>query len=216
MTGNLPRDIDSTRATFNQIAEDFDRTRSYAWSAVSMFIEEEPTVEVAIDIGCGNGRHSELFIEQDTSVIGLDLSRKLLEHAVARVASSRFLPVEGTATNLPVSDSMIDRGIYIATIHHLPTRSDRIVSLDELARVLKPNGVALISGWSVHDDRFDEQAAFDTVIDWTLPSGETIPRFYHLYDEQDFAGELEESNLSIERQWRESGNCYASVTVAPE
>jgi len=80
----------------------------------------------------------------------------------------------------------VDLAVYVATLHHLPTRESRIASLDELARVLSPRAAALVSAWSTEHDRFDADEGFDTTVDWTLPGGETVPRFYHVYDPAEF------------------------------
>ncbi|MFC6728796.1 SAM-dependent methyltransferase, partial [Natronoarchaeum mannanilyticum] len=84
-------------------------------------------------------------------------------------------------------------------------------SLDELARALAPEGRALVSAWSTAHDRFDRSEGFDTTVDWTLPGGETVPRFYHVYDPDEFRADLSASDLAVEDAFLSSGNCYAVV-----
>jgi len=88
----------------------------------------------------------------------------------------------------------------VATLHHLPTRADRRRSLDELARVLAPDGRALVSAWSTEHDRFDDDGddGFDTTVDWTLPGGEVVPRFYHVYAPDEFQADVAATGLTID------------------
>ncbi len=86
--------------------------------------------------------------------------------------------------------------------------------MDELARILTSDGVAIISAWSVSHNRFDAEVGFDTTIDWTLPDGEVVPRFYHIYDLEEFRADLNASQLAINSTYEASGNCYAQVGSA--
>lgn len=204
-------DRQGVRATYEHIAEHFATTREYPWPEVEAFCEGR-TVDTALDLGCGNGRHVELLTEHAEHVLGLDISRELLSIAAERVPTATL--IEGDASRLPLADDSVDLAVYVATLHHLPSRALRRASLDELARVL--DGPALVSAWSTAHDRFEEsteaEAGFDTEIDWTLPGGETVPRFYHIYAPEEFDADLEASALAIEKSWLSSGNCYAVVT----
>ena len=95
------------------------------------------------------------------------------------------------------------------------TAATRRASLDELARVLRPDARALVSAWSTAHDRFDAspdaESGFDTTIDWTLPGGRTVPRFYHIYSPPEFEREVAASALSLDSLEISSGNCYAVV-----
>jgi hypothetical protein len=80
--------------------------------------------------------------------------------------------------------------------------------------VLTAGGGALVGVWSTTHDRFDAESGFDTTVDWTLPDGETVPRYYHVYDPDEFARDLAESALVVEQTFVASGNCYGVVTAA--
>ena len=199
--------------TYDRIAGHFSKTREYAWPEVESFVAEKPSVDLALDIGCGNGRHAEVLTERATRVLGVDASRELLREARTRAAERGFDVglVAGDASRLPIRDGAIDLAVYVATIHHLPTREARIQSLNELARVLAPDGRALVSTWSTAHDRFDETEGFDTMIDWTLPGGKTVPRFYHIYAPEEFHADLNASSLETMSFDISSGNCYVEV-----
>jgi hypothetical protein len=73
-----------------------------------------------------------------------------------------------------------------------------------------------VSAWATVHDRFSEQSGdadegFDTYVDWTLPGGETVPRFYHIYAPAEFRTDLAASRLTPLDTFVSSGNCYAVV-----
>jgi ubiquinone/menaquinone biosynthesis C-methylase UbiE len=197
------------RATYDRIAAYFAETRHHPWPEVRSFLEGRDG-QLGLDVGCGNGRHVALLADHADRVVGLDASRELLNEARARGEGASW--VAGDAARLPVRDGRIDLAIYVATIHHLPERAGRVASLDELGRVLAPVGRGLVSAWSVDHDRFDAEAGFDTTVDWTLPDGETVPRFYHIYDHDEFAADLASAGLTVVESFVSSGNCYAVVS----
>lgn len=214
--GERTSDLDP-QETYDRIAGHFATTREHPWPEVESFIEDCPTDEggVGLDIGCGNARHAELLAARVERVIGVDLSRGLLAEATerARIREFGIDLLQGDAAALPLRAGCVDLGVYIATIHHLPDRERRIESLDELARVLAPGGRALVSAWSTTHDRFERESGFDTTVEWTLPGGETVPRFYHIYDPAEFEADVNASELEAVSLEVSSGNCFATVGI---
>ncbi|OYR40413.1 MULTISPECIES: class I SAM-dependent methyltransferase [unclassified Halorubrum] len=203
------------QSTYDRIAAHFAKTREYAWPEVESFLDGRSATR-ALDVGCGNGRHAELLAARAESVVGIDLSRALLREAATRARERDFADaldlVHGDAAALPIADDAVGLATYVATLHHLSPRAARVRSLDELARVLAPGGVALVSAWSTAHDRFDRTEGFDTTVDWTLPGGETVPRYYHVYAPDEFDADIDNSRLSVVESTVSSGNCYAVVT----
>ncbi len=213
MVEDLPSDPAAVRATYEAIATDFARTRQQPWPAVTSFLEGREAV-VGLDLGCGNGRHLPILAENARWSVGLDLSRSLLRIASRDIRPTDTLLVEGSADHLPLRANTIGLAIFVATLHHLPSKDRRVDSLNELARVLAPDAPALIGVWSVTHDRFEYETATETTVEWTLPNGRTVPRYYQLYDRPTFEAELAASDLSIRRSWLEAGNHYAVVEPA--
>ncbi|AHF99117.1 S-adenosylmethionine-dependent methyltransferase [Halostagnicola larsenii XH-48] len=201
------------RRTYDRIADHFASTREYAWPEVEAFVADAPASSVGLDLGCGNCRHAELLADRTDHVLGLDASRGLLETARSRALERGFEVdlLQGDAARIPLEDGTIDLAVYVATIQHLPTEASRRTSLNELARVLTPTGRALVSTWSTAHDTFDETESFDTTVEWTLPDGETVDRFYHIYSPEAFEAAIEDSDLELLAFELSSGNCYATV-----
>jgi ubiquinone/menaquinone biosynthesis C-methylase UbiE len=209
------------QAVYDRIATHFARTREYAWPEVESFVEDERerrgSLGWALDLGCGNGRHADLLADRGATVVGLDVSRGLLATARERASERGFSAafVHGDAARLPFADGTFSQVLYVATLHHLRPRATRRRSLREVGRVLAADGRALVSAWSTAHDRFDAEAGFDTTVDWTLPGGERVGRYYHIYDPAEFRADIAAAagvrcvDLTVS-----SGNCYA--VLAPD
>ena len=207
---NAERSPERVREVYDRIAAHFAKTRHHAWPEVESFVDDCPPGAAGLDVGCGNGRHATLLADLTDRVLGVDISRGLLDESRERTTGVDL--VQGDAAALPVADDRVDVALSVATVHHLPDRATRRESLAELARVLVPGGRALVSAWSTAADRFDaDNGGFDTTVDWTLPDGTTVPRFYHIYAPPEFEADLAASPLTVERSWVSSGNCYVTV-----
>ncbi|WP_253737019.1 class I SAM-dependent methyltransferase [Halohasta salina] len=206
------------QAVYDRIADHFAKTREYAWPEVASFISDEAdrcgSLDRALDFGCGNGRHAQALAEAGADVVGLDVSRGLLAEARQRAAERGFEVdlVHGDAARLPFGDDRFSQVVYVATLHHLPTRDARQQSLSAVGRVLAPGGRGLVSAWSTAHDRFDATEGFDTTVDWTLPGGKQVGRYYHIYDPEEFRADLAASDVEVVDCRLSSGNCYAVVS----
>jgi ubiquinone/menaquinone biosynthesis C-methylase UbiE len=209
----------AVRATYDEIAAHFSKTRVNPWPEVTAFLEGR-TGRLGLDLGTGNGRHAGPLAERVDRVVGVDASQELLHIARGRATergyADDFDPVAGDAARLPLGSRTVDLALYVATLHHLPSRALRRASLSELGRVLAPGGEAFVSAWSTAHDRFEadpgDPEGFDTTVDWTLPGGETVPRYYHIYAPAEFEADLDAAGISVERSFVSSGNCYAVVS----
>ena len=210
----------SVQAVYDHIADHFAATREYAWPEVESFVTtaaDHQGLGRALDLGCGNGRHTELLADYGAAAVGIDVSRGLLSTAKRRQRDRGFAAAfcQGDAATLPFAEATFTQILYVATLHHLRPESTRRESLAELGRLLQPGGVALVSAWSTAHDRFDAETAFDTTIEWTLPDGETVDRYYHIYDPDSFQAALDAAaTIKPLVVTVSSGNCYAIVTTS--
>jgi SAM-dependent methyltransferase len=95
----------------------------------------------AVDIGCGAGLTLERLASRRevARVVGIDPSPEAL--AFARRRGHRA--IEASAMGLPFEEGSFDVATCLDVIQHLP-RGDVRQCLDELARVLRPGGVAVV------------------------------------------------------------------------
>jgi SAM-dependent methyltransferase len=96
-----------------------------------------------LDVACGEGYGSALLARHAAHVTGADLSPEAIAHAreaYARVPNLEFACAP--CTRLPIADAAIDLAVTFETIEHI---AEQAAFLDELARVLKPDGVLILS-----------------------------------------------------------------------
>ena len=199
--------------TWDTIAKSFDSTRRKPWVQCLDFIDELSSQAIVADLGCGNGRHLLPCAEHCKTAIGVDISQKLLQISKQKTKERNLqnvLFIHGDVRNIPLKDSSIDALLYIASLHSIKGRNERIRSLQEVSRILKQNGTALISVWSRWQDKYrnyflkqfftrNRSMEFgDIDIHWRQ-HGLNIPRFYHLYSKREFLEDIIQSGLKIKK-----------------
>lgn len=99
-----------------------------------------------LDVATGTGRLPLAMLRYASfggRVIGVDLSRRMLEHAAPKfVADSQVMLVLAPAERLPFHDETFD---VVTCLEALEFTSDMRVTLIEIVRVLKPGGLLLIT-----------------------------------------------------------------------
>jgi ubiquinone/menaquinone biosynthesis C-methylase UbiE len=117
--------------------------------------------ERLLELGVGTGYYScELaeWIAPEGALELFDLQQEFLDHTM-RAAKERGLtnlvPTRGDATKLPYDDASIDAVILTAVLGEIP---DRAAALNEIRRVLKPNG-RLVVGELFGDPHFTSRGS---------------------------------------------------------
>ncbi|MGI9005939.1 MAG: class I SAM-dependent methyltransferase [Streptosporangiaceae bacterium] len=105
-----------------------------------------------LDLGCGGGRHAFEAGRRGARVVALDTDGAELERVTATfaaMAQAGELPdgaagraVTGDATAIPFPDGAFDRVIAAEVLEHLPADQ---VAMYEIARVLRPGGMAAVT-----------------------------------------------------------------------
>jgi ubiquinone/menaquinone biosynthesis C-methylase UbiE len=97
---------------------------------------------VALDAGCGTGRHSAHLAARGHTVIGVDSSPEMLEQARAKVPGGEFHVAD--LHDLPFPDGHVDLVVCALALMHV---RDLEPVLAELVRVLRSGGSLVISDW---------------------------------------------------------------------
>jgi SAM-dependent methyltransferase len=105
-----------------------------------------------LDMGCGGGRHAFEAARRGAHVVALDTDRSELDQATAVFAAmaeageipdgASAMAVSGDATCLPFADESFDKVIAAEVLEHLP--GDQ-AAMNEIARVLRPGGIAAVT-----------------------------------------------------------------------
>lgn len=99
--------------------------------------------QVVLDIGCGRAIDAIALAKRGGKCLGLEPSRKMIDHAKKRVADSgmEVSLVQGIGECLPFKAGSLDKVICKGSLDHFPHPAKAI---EEMARVLKPQGEAII------------------------------------------------------------------------
>jgi len=103
-----------------------------------------------LDLGCGTGTLAIRALRQEPGlrIVGLDGDPQVLERA-RRKAERAGAGIElrrGLAQSLPFADASFDRVLSSLFLHHLSPR-DKLATLREARRVLRPGGELHIADW---------------------------------------------------------------------
>jgi ArsR family transcriptional regulator len=142
-----------TRQFFNAIAEDWDELNReilggfHLPEAVGEAVP--PGCGIAVDLGCGTGEVLALLRGLCREVIGVDGSPRMLELARRRFGENGgnvSLRI-GQLDHLPLRDAEADFACINLVLHHL-SRPEEV--FPEIARVLKPGGLVLVTDFDLH------------------------------------------------------------------
>jgi ubiquinone/menaquinone biosynthesis C-methylase UbiE len=129
-----------------------------------------------LDAGCAGGRDCQSFAQRGFSVIGIDLSAKLLKIAKDSAPTCRFLQAD--IRNIPLPDSSVDGVWSCASILHLE-RAQVPRALAEFNRVLKTGAACCIIV------KKGQGRAEETIADST---SQGMPRFFTYFQEDELRG----------------------------
>ncbi|XP_044775397.1 alkylated DNA repair protein alkB homolog 8 [Neomonachus schauinslandi] len=131
---------------YEEIAEHFSSTRHTPWPRVVDFLKALPSGSLVADVGCGNGKY--LGINKELYMVGCDRSQAL----VGICRERRLEALVGDALAVPLRGGSWDACISVAVTHHLATAERRVAALQELVRLLRPGGMALIYVWAMEQE----------------------------------------------------------------
>jgi ubiquinone/menaquinone biosynthesis C-methylase UbiE len=185
---------------YEQIAEQFDQTRGYVWPSVKKFINSlSPEIHRNIlEIGCGNGRN--MRYRPELQIIGCDIIPKFIDICKGRDLEVSFSDQRA----LTYESETFDVVLSIAVLHHLYLKDDRTTSINEIIRVLKPNGLCYIQVWKNITPNDLEDTHF---VNWSdVQNKKTYKRFYHLFQEYEFRKLFDRNDIKIIKFFEERDN----------
>jgi trans-aconitate methyltransferase len=95
-----------------------------------------------VDMGCGTGRHTAFLAEAGFSVVGVDVSRDMLEVARARAPEVQFELGDVFSWRPPSPvDGVLCRGVFNDITH----AEDRQRGIESLFAMLRPGGLLVLS-----------------------------------------------------------------------
>ncbi|QGQ97373.1 methyltransferase domain-containing protein [Paenibacillus psychroresistens] len=136
-------DYDGRAVTHDQVVANLDEDRdpeykdyAEALSSVAETISPQ-TGEVGLDLGTGTGNLAGQFLASGITMCGVDQSKEMLRQC--RLKFPHMETKLGNFLAIPYLDDQFDFVVSSFAFHHL-TNEQKQLSLQEMERVLKPNG----------------------------------------------------------------------------
>jgi len=159
---NLPDSLRRTITSYDSIAQTY--AEKWFEASVMEFRIREFVTTLAdngsiLDAGCGPGRDTQLMMRLGMEVVGVDLSRQMVNEATRRVPNGTFRWMDMRLLRFPPSTF---QGVWCcAALHHL-SRLDAVNCLHEFHRVLIKGGNLAVSVQEGHGEDFDSLGRYRT------------------------------------------------------
>lgn len=217
---------------YGEISRGFDETRkAMHWTVLSNFAEQIKDGSKILDIGCGTARLLHYVKDKDIEYVGIDNVEELLsvcvEYLDARIQSgvdpASKLKTEfklGDILDIPEADSQFDAVFAIAVLHHIPSHDLHTKAFQELARVLKKDGMLYMTNWNVWRSSYRKyifqtwlrkarikkprtewernMSWSDFLKKWRKNQRLTYWRFYHAFTKRELCRHAREAGFEIE------------------
>ncbi len=198
--------LNKTREDYNLISEDFSRTRNFIPKEFEFLFDYAKKEEKVLDLGCGSGRFYRILEEKNTEYTGVDNSEKLITIAKNKYPEADFRVA--TAARMPFEDNHFDKIFSIAVLHHIPSKELRLKFLNEAKRVLKKDGLLILTVWKFWRKeeclRFIKYSILKMIGKSKLdfndvfePWGKKTERYYHWFSKKELEKLARESGFKI-------------------
>jgi len=155
-----------------------------------------------LDVGCGSGQN---FLDVDgLEWHGVDFSKEMVELAREN-AKKKGIGVDlkvSDAVRLPYDDGFFDSVLFFAVIHCIDSADKRKKALEEIFRVLKPGGEALVATWGPKSPRLKNKGK-EGYIPWTVGDGEKQMRYTYIFDLDELVKLCKEVGFDVVKSWED-------------
>lgn len=176
----------ATIQTYNRTAKQYSKNVAnlHPAEACNTFLKYLPAKGKVLDLGCGSGRDTAIFVNQDYKVTAIDLSSKLLDIAKANEPKAKYLEMD--MRKLEFNNEFFDGIWAIASLLHLP-KKDIPLCLNECNRVLKKQGTIFVAIKQGEGEEYKSDLRYDQ---------EAI-KFYSYFNQQEMTEYLNNSGFEI-------------------
>ncbi|MCW3986036.1 MAG: class I SAM-dependent methyltransferase [Candidatus Bathyarchaeota archaeon] len=117
--------------------------RSKVLKSIAFIAENSDVRDLCVDVGCGTGFVTSFELPLYTTLVAMDISRRMLEVAWKRHGHFKSLNlVRCDAEHLPLKSEIADLVSVSSVLHHLPKPFN---SMTEISRVLKEGGFLYVT-----------------------------------------------------------------------
>ena len=111
---------------------------------ITRYLAAQPIVKgkVVLDIASGSGYGTKMLAQTASFVYGVDNNEMAINYSGKKYGAKNIKYLVGDGESIPLDDNSVDIVATFETIEHI---KDYKKFLDEIERVLKPNGLAIVS-----------------------------------------------------------------------
>lgn len=217
--------LDIVQKNYERIASGFSETRQKRlWPELLGLFKKVKNEDSLLDVGCGNGRLLEAFLDKNIEYLGVDPSQELIAEAQKRHPDCKF--VLGDILNLgKIKEHSFDYVASIAVLHHLPSKELRINALKQLRNKIKPEGEIILTVWNFWSQKKYRKLIFkffllkllkknkmdfgDILFDWKKDKDKFLSkRYYHAFTSGELRSIINKAGLYIKKLYKDKYNYY--------
>jgi ubiquinone/menaquinone biosynthesis C-methylase UbiE len=173
---------------WDKIYKQFGEIQSEILPSVRIAVEifKKYNCKNIMDLGCGTGRHTIYLAQNNFNVLATDISETGLENTKIKandIGLNNIKYLQHDMRKIPLEDNYFDGVLCIWTTGH-GKLIDVEKSVEEIYRILKPNGVVIIDYVSTEDGHYGkgEEIEKNTFIN-NMEGEENIPHHYSTKEE---------------------------------
>ncbi|MDD5043260.1 MAG: class I SAM-dependent methyltransferase [Patescibacteria group bacterium] len=201
--------LKKVKESYNIISGDFSATRGYIWPDLEIFGKYIKAGDKVLDLGCGNGRLYDFLKNKSINYFGVDNSEALINEAKKKYPEIADKFQVGDALDLNFPDNHFDAVMMVAVLNHLPSKELRLQVLNNVKRVLKPDGYLLMTNWNLYQKKYRPLIIKYSLLkligkspldfgDCLVPFGqEKVKRYYHSFTKKEIQKLAVLSGLTI-------------------
>tara|TARA_Y100000389_G_scaffold28492_1_gene24379 strand:- start:480 stop:1100 length:621 start_codon:yes stop_codon:yes gene_type:complete len=186
---------------YENIAERFNNTRAYKWQWINSFLEKLKKDSLIYDIGCGSGRNMNY---DGLNFIGIDNCENFIK--ICKLKNLNV--INANSCKIPLENNTADAIICIAMFHQLSNNENRINTLLEMKRLIKPGGKILLSVWSINQPPKTKRIFKrygNNIVDWNN-YGTIYERYYYIFKINEIKKLFKTANLLLLDHFYDCGN----------
>jgi SAM-dependent methyltransferase len=177
-----------------------------------------------LDVGCGTGAFSAVILENcdPSALIGIDSSEAQIAHAQAELGNAQASFRVGDAITLPFEADTFDVAVSSYVLNFVP---DKQKMMDEMARVVRPEGTVAISVFDVAGGRQSSHRVWELIgrndpafrnaeferRGWDITHPEALSGFFENAGLEDVTVE----SIEIDETFANFDDYWASMTSMP-
>ncbi len=220
--------LNKVRDDYNIISKHFSETRQGLPQEYRFLADYIKNGDKILDIGCGNGRFLYALEDKHAEYCGIDSSEEMIELAKQKFPEAKFFQAD--ATDLPFEDGSFDDIISMATLHHIPGLDLRADFMSEAHRVLKNDGILILTVWNLWNHKKPlilllkyfilkiigrSKLDFkDIYYSWKDQEGNiTADRYVHCFTERELKNLAESAGFKIIKIWKSGKGIRSNINI---